>query len=103
MDLTHVDDDHVLQLSETIPQADALHAALQRCTALEEQLSTERREHERATTKLSALLKKRGAGDGEATEAGAELSQLRQQISVMQWREEQYKQIISKAMARPCS
>jgi len=72
-----------------------LEAALQRCGALEGELSQLKREHERTTAKLSHLLKKRGGGDdGGETETGAELAQLRQQVVILQWREQQYKQAL---------
>ena len=72
-----------------------LDAALQRCSALEGELSQLKREHERTTAKLSHLLKKRGGSDdGGETETGAELAQLRQQVAVLQWREQQYKQAL---------
>ena len=72
-----------------------LEAALQRCGALEGELSQLKREHERTTAKLSHLLKKRGGSDdGGETETGAELAQLRQQVVILQWREQQYKQAL---------
>lgn len=63
-----------------------LEAALLRCGALEGELGQLKREHERTTAKLSHLLKKRGGG--------AELAQLRQQVTVLQWREQQFKQAL---------
>ena len=87
--------------SHDVSRAETLDEALQRAAALEAELSCLRREHERTTSKLSQLLKKRSPGDDPTeTEASLELSQLRQQVAVLQWREQQYKQIIAKSMAR---
>jgi hypothetical protein len=90
-------------------QNEVLQQALKRIKSLEgelsskdNELSTLKREHERTTAKLSHLLKKRGAGDDAAdteTEASQELQTLRQAVSVLKWREEQYRQIIAKAAA----
>ena len=94
-------------------QNEVLQQALKRIKSLEGELSSKdgelstlKREHERTTAKLSHLLKKRGAGDDAAdteTEASQELQTLRQAVSVLKWREEQYRQIIAKAAAARCA
>ena len=66
-------------------------AAEKRAAALEQKLSIEKREHQRTTTKLSALLKKRGAS-GHDDENESELNSLRQSMAAFQLREMQQQQ-----------
>lgn len=92
-----VNGEHSIHQEDT---GSALQQARLRIISLEGELSTLKREHERTTAKLAHLLKRRGAGEGAVgseIEASQELL-LRQQVSVLQWREERYKQVIAKVI-----
>ena len=81
---------------ETLLHITSLEGELEKKTAEADML---KRAHERTTAKLAHLLKTRSAGEDAAeseTEASQELQLLHQQVSILKWREEQYKKVLVK-------